>query len=629
MMFENTFALFAPRSAVHPRDWMSDYVQTPEGRPFDHLAYPYFAAPGGPLDALADPKIRTIWMMFGSRLGKTFFAQAAMHYFADVNPGPMMFASESEKLATEVIARGYKMLARNPRLRDDLMHERLRRQDRVEFRECTMSVAWARSVSTLADKAVRWGHANEIDKWEHQTTSKEADPLKLFDDRFKEFPTHKRIKESTPTVKGRSRVERGVLQSDNRRYQVPCPHCRRYAELKMPGIVWDHVDGQKSDPILAQQTALYVCPGCGEKIQDHEKQKMIRRGVWAPEGCGVDDEAAWRAAEVWQSGETPEYLTGTSHRKSDEAGFTLSSLYASSLTWGTIAAEFLRSKDRPQELRNFINQWLAETWEHLHRKQTWQQLGERVASDVPRGIVPTWASFLTVGVDRQQDIYVWCVDAWGPNRQCHTVAYGDCETLDWLLTNVLQASFQHADGGAPVRPLFTLIDSGYKPTGVYEFCRETISNHALQVWPCKGSNVALEAEYVQRKLGENTSMPGMVLFHVDTIRTQGWIDRQLHVLQRDDVGGYGLHEGPLEAHQDFLEQLLNDAAVSDLDTRNNERESWERINANVPNDFRDCRRYAYAAMLIATRGATIGPRSGEVKRRSAVLAPGIKRESRL
>ena len=30
---------------------------------------------------------------------------------------------------------------------------------------------------------------------------------------------------STPTVKGLSRIEREYLESDQRRYFVPCPHC--------------------------------------------------------------------------------------------------------------------------------------------------------------------------------------------------------------------------------------------------------------------------------------------------------------------------------------------------------------------------------------------------------------------
>jgi hypothetical protein len=56
--------------------------------------------------------------------------------------------------------------------------------------------------------------------------------------------------------------------------------------------------------------------------------------------------------------------------------------------------------------------------------------------------------------------------------------------------------------------------------------------------------------------------------------------------------------------------------------KKNDRENWERIDVDIPNDFRDCRRYAYAAMLVATRGAPIQPRTAKPEKRSALLAGG-------
>ncbi len=124
----------------------------------------------------------------------------------------------------------------------------------------------------------------------------------------------------------------------------------------------------------------------------------------------------------------------------------------------------------------------------------------------------------------------------------------------------------------------------------------------------------------------NSSMPGMVLFEVDTIRSQLWMEKVLHAFGREDAGGGSLYAGSLADHQDFLEQVLNDAAVDSLDKHNNARESWNRINTGIPNDFRDVYRYNFAAMLIATRGAPIRERKAAAeKKRSAVVSAGARR----
>lgn len=645
------FRNFAPRPRIRALAWFRENISTWEGRPYDHNAFPHIGAPGGPCDALDDPQVLSIWMQWGSRLGKTFFGQAATLRAADLSPCPMMFASESEKLAVEVVGRTYKMLEKCGPLKKQLRRPDRRRQSQIDLDNCRVFVAWARSVSTLADKPVRVGHANEIDKWEHQSTSKEADPLELFKDRGKEYPSRKFIFESTPAIKGRSRIERGRLASTNCSYYVPCPHCKEYQRLYKDrekckhgkgGIVWEHLPGGKSDKELARKTAHYVCDYCEGKIKDEHRAWMMRRGVWAPEGCGVDSAKALAVTESlmaeltgarggdgaesvpayeWKGWQSAAWITGTPTYSGRDAGYQLSSLYALSLGWGDIAEKFVGVKDKPQDLRNFVNQWLAETWEIVAKKTTWQQLGERITdNDCRRDVVPAWASLLTVGIDRQSaggDRFPFVVKGWGAGRRNHTLQYGEMEAFDQL-RELLGRPF------GSLRCLFALIDSGHKPDGVYKFVRDC-AGHGLRALPCKGSNRSLDADYWINTLGKDSSDPGMQLVHVDTLRTQAWMDRMLHTVNKGEDGAFSIHAGSLYDHQDYLEQLLNDAAVTTLDSKNYDRENWERIDEQVPNDFRDCERYAYAAMLIATRGAEIRPPEVAAPKRSAVISSGEAR----
>lgn len=604
-----SFRALEPRPRIRSIAWFRAHVQTHEGRPYDHGAYPHIGAPGGPCDALDDPDTYTIWLQWASRCGKSFFGQCASEFYAATQPCPMMFASSDQKLAVEVVKRTYAMLERCAPLKDQLRPPHRRKQDQVDFDSCRLYVAWSRSVSTLADKAIRFGHANEIDKWEHLSTSKEADPLKLFDDRFKEFRRYKRLKESTPSIKGRSRIERGRLQSTNCRMFVPCPHCGRYQSLSMERIKWDHGEEGRSNKDLARSTARYECEACDKAIYDEHRAHMMRRGVWVPEGCGVDDAKAAAAAErwnaagpqelgLWQGWKGADWITGTPSRDSTDAGYQLSSLYALSLGWGDVAAEFVGSKEKPHELRNFINQWLADTWEIVDRQETWEVLGARIISGVPWGVVPRDCSVVTAGIDKQESHYVYVVKAWGMDRRSHTVSYGTCEEVSQL-ADMLSTPWRREGSNAPLHATMALIDSGYRPKGVAEFCRAY--RGPCRLVPCKGANTPLNVPFRVSTQGRESAMPGMRLVLVDTMQSQDWIEE---LLTNPDTP-LSIYSGSLFDHQDYLEQLLNDAPVTSLDTRNNSKVSWDRIDAETPNDYRDCERYAWIAMLIATRGGQL------------------------
>ncbi len=630
-MISNPYPAIARSPAISSRGWFREHLFTHEdtgGRPYDESAYPHITAPGGPADALDDKRVQNIWLQWGSRLGKSFFSQCATLFYAENQPCPMMIAGPDEKITKEVVLRTYGMMRNSRCLRKHLKPERRRRQDRIDFQRCRMYAAWSRSVSTLADKAVRFGHGNEIDKWEHESTSKEADPLKLFTDRGKEFPTRKFVLESTPTIKGRSRIENGRLQSTNCKLHVPCPHCAKYQALTMDRLKWEKLETGKHDKDQARKTARYECEHCEKAILDEHRSQMMRRGVWVPEGCKVNHEAALAMftgdRKPWRGWSLAEWIEGEPSRNGNDAGYQLSSLYALALGWGDIAAEFVACKEKPQNLRNFINQWLAETWEIHQQSQSWEQLGKRLICDVPHGQVPMECSLLTCGMDRQKDHVVYVVEAWGPNRRSHTVTYGEMDSAERVRDEILRATFIHQDGGVPLRIEFTLIDSGHQTSGIYEFCSHCVQN-SLQVWPCKGASHALGAPYRQAVLGQDTLFPGAPLVHVDTITTQDWIETQLYKLNQGDEGHATLFNADVWQHQDFLEQMLNETQVFELDSKNYGREVWRRINENVPNDFRDARRYAYVAMLMATRGSPIRSRTAPAEKPRPMVTGGQRR----
>ena len=104
------FRAFEPAEEIHPLNWCIRNVINVKENPYDHNLFPHIGAPGGPMDAFADHRVREISLQWASRLGKSFFGQCMFMYTAEVDPAPMMLASSRETLALDVAKRTMKMI---------------------------------------------------------------------------------------------------------------------------------------------------------------------------------------------------------------------------------------------------------------------------------------------------------------------------------------------------------------------------------------------------------------------------------------------------------------------------------------------------------------------------------------
>lgn len=598
------FAALQPRERPYLFEWCDASIVTDRGRPYEHAAYPHLAAPGGPFDAWDNPRVREIVLQWATRLGKTFLGQCAAIYTMATDPSTMMFCSATEKLAKEVTERTYKMMRNRREFRDLLIKpEKFQRQDIIETHGGEMYVAWARSPSTLADKNIRVGFANEIDKWAHASTATEADPLKLFSDRFKDYQSVRKIVfESTPTIAGKSRVETYRKGGTDRALFVPCPSCRFFQKLLF------NPDRLPYDDANPGESARYVCVNCGASVENHNRPWMIRRGVWIPAGGAPIHEEALKIAEdavrgerasekTWHSEPWHDLPPNTNTRES----YQLSSLYALSLTWGDIAVEFINSKGKPQLLRNFINQWLGETWELRRGKSTPEQIAERSAGAHFRGSVPTGQQFLIGAADRQGadgGFVKWTVTAHrfetverpGPAGETFSellewvwvVDYGYAADLPEFTLNAGDRVFS---GAGLARPVLNVIDSGYRTKETYDYCARTPRCLAV-----KGSSGDMAGAPFRLSPVEGSAG----LLHVNTDYWETELQSRLDTGIGDNPGAITL---PREAARDpvFLADLTNAVLSDSLNARGVAVLRWVKKNESDPNDWRDCIRYAMCA----------------------------------
>lgn len=636
-MFASCFSVFEPPPDEPALAWFRRYMQTADKVPYDHGRSPHVGAPGGPLEAMLDPLVREIVLQWASRTAKTLSTLSSLIYKSDVQPSPTFVVGPERTKVEEVVGeRAAEMIDLCGRFPGSIKPRGRRPKRRIRLPRNEWRSGFARNPTTLADISAKFVHCFEVDKFAHPENSTEGDPLDLAIERAKEWPDAKIWIEGTPTVEGKSRVERYRLTGWNCFLLVPCPKCLRWQRLSMGkggpgGIVFQKAAGDRLNADLARRTAHFVCGHgtCHAELGDEHRPFMMRRGVWVPEGCEIDHDGAAALFDglptpkdgelppthhdhpdrpyAWRGWDHATWVRGTPLRNNERASYQLSTIYSLQVGWGRVAKEFVESTNNPTKLQNFVNSWLGETWKVRKREETWETIAKKLAGTTDQGTVPAGFSTLVCGVDHQIDHYVYLVLAVGKPWQFAIVDYGTRDTYDEIEQEVLLIPYPHADGGRPVHISRAFVDTGFTPVEedgdeVYKLCRRTTQRASAKqincrVKPCKGASKQLKSIWERSVLGSNTNSPGSELYFVCSFHTQPIVEAMLFKNGPDEEGGLQLFnvDDPAE-HQDLIEQLLNDQEQLKIGKNNNPTLTWDRINDTIPNDLRDSLRYAYAAL---------------------------------
>ena len=503
------------------------------------------------------------------------------------NPGPIMIVwptntvakrnsrqriapllSESEQLAGKVAAN---------RSRDKANTTMLK-----EFDGGIMVIAGANSAADLRSTPVRDLYLDEVDNFPMDVDG-EGDPSKLAEARQTTFARRKRLRSSTPTTKGMSRIESAFDGSDRCRYHVPCPHCGSYQPLewgagKEYGLKWSKRDDGSPD----LSTVRYVCADGGCEIREAKKGAMLAAGAWVAEEPGA------------QGGRV--------------RGFHLSGLYSPPgwLSWRTMVTEWHEAMQAAAHgdislLRVFVNTRLAETFEEQGDKADEHALRRR-ATDHPVRQVLSSLFVRTIGGDVQGDrieLYDW---AWGRGMESQiverVVLHGDPSIPEgqpgspWNGVTAYRRSAILNTAGRPVPLLATFIDSGGHHTqAVYAYARAHQLEHVHAI---KGSSRAggpiLGKPTLQEINWRGVQLKrGVKLWPIGTDTAKALIYGRLRV----DKPGPGFVHLTKELPPDVFEQLTAERLVTRY-VKGRVRLEWAKPNGKR-NEALDCAVYATAA----------------------------------
>lgn len=434
------------------------------------------------MDKFTDPLIESISLCFGTQIGKTETELNMIGYALHQTVSPTMMVYPTDTIAKFASDKRVQPMIRSVEPLADMYDESSKLLELDFVNGNYMVLVGANSPSSLSSRSIKYLFFDEIDKYP-AFSGKEANPIKLAEERTKTFVDKKIVRVSTPTIESGNIWQSYMGANERKQYYVPCPHCGVSQTLKFKQIKWPEEHHGNADMI--RDTAYYECEHCKHRIDDKHKMDMLRQGEW-------------RAVNESQV------------RVVRSVAYHLSSLYSPWVTFGDVAYEFVKSKDTPSELMNFINSWLAEPWKSAKTKSTQNLVFTQ--SDVPRGVVPQYAPLLIASVDVQQDHFWWEVRAYAHGVSSYLVDYGQASS--WSdLTEILIDREYPSEYGEARKIVRAGIDSGYRTDEVYQYCAQ----YPEVCVPVKGdsSHSPLAPPYKMSSI-EKGVIGGMKLYVVNT-----------------------------------------------------------------------------------------------------------------
>lgn len=540
--------------------------------PFSTAARPYMREP---LEAWKERAVESVTLCWGSQTAKSTTLMAGLAWMLCNEPSPALWLMPTADLGRSFVKTRWKpfledcpaMRAEWPAKADDFANLE------QHFRRATLVWVGSNSPGNLSSRPIRVVVADEVDKF-RSATKEESDSLWLVEERVKSYSGAKRFLTSTPTVE-HGRIWQRFLAGDQRRFHIPCPHCKTMIVLLWDQVKWDpgaRNDDQSWNLTKVRDSATYKCQKCGESITDSQKVVALRSGVWVP---------------------------GNANAEPGARSYHLSSLYAPlrSCSWGSLAVRFLKARATKDGLHGFVNGDLAEPWkDELGQIDDFDFLGDRCGEydfgdPWPEEVMRVFSA------DRQAkggEHYWWIVRAFARGGRSRLVAYGRANSL-------LELEERRKAFNVPASN--SVIDSGYSASDVYRFCRGAgwrafkgdDAEYFLHRDQARGRTV--------RRLWDTTLVDIGLGQRKRTARTTGvvrltrWSNPALKDLLAELMRGVaGEWTIPHRVGRDYLKQMSAEHRVEERDKRGQLKYKWHRVRPD--NHYFDCELQATTVALI-------------------------------
>ena len=496
--------------------------------------------------------------MASSQVGKTeSFVNNTIGFFIHQDPAPILMVQPSLSMAQTWSKDRFA-----PMIRDSKALKSLIKEPRAKNSENTilaksfpggrLTVIGANSPASLASRPIRVVLLDEPDRYP-PSAGAEGDPVNLARKRATTFWNRKIGTCGTPTIKGASRIEAAFMESDQRRYKVPCPHCDTFQVLRWANCRWD--DG---DP----ETARMICESCEKDIAERDKGRMILKGKW----------------------EAEQSFKGI-------AGFHLNELYSPWVKWSEMVEKFLEAKKYPETLKVWINTSLGESWEEEGDTANEDQLMAR-RELYPEDHLPEGVLVITTAIDVQADRLELEHRGWGLDEETWGLSYdvipGNPASLElWeSLDQHLSREFKTVDG-VKLKSACTVVDSGAFTQHVYEYVRGRQPGRVYAIKGASSKGLPMVAKKSQDK------KTGAIFYILGTDTLKDTVFGRLGIQEK----GSGYCHFPLTYGYEYFDMLTAEHCVTRF-SKGIPRREWVMKKNKKRNEALDIFGYNFAALKI-------------------------------
>jgi len=443
--WSDKFRFLAPTSSAEPGPYRTERT-------------PYLKEIQDKLSA-TDP-VQEIVFIKGAQVGATEAGFNWLGYIIDVAPAPTLLVQPTDTMSKRNSKmRLEPMIEATPRLREKIKPARSRDSGNTtmqkDFPGGTVVLTGANSAVGLRSMPVRNLMLDEVDGYPVDLDG-EGSPVDLARARTRTFARRKIFIVSTPTIEGQSVIESEFIDSDQRRFFVPCPHCEHQQHLKFDNLKWEPGD---------HASVMYYCEECGAGIEERFKTWMMKRGEWR--------------------------ATNEEYTNPLKVGYHINSLYSPFgwYSWSEAARDWETADGNVTKQKSFINTVLGETYKDKGEAPPWENLFNR-RETYRINTPPLDVQFLTVGVDVQKDRLELEIVGWCRNKISYSIDFrvlpGDTSARAvWDdLSKVVGETWIREDG-AELGMRMMAIDTGYNTQHVYDFCKRY---DVTKVIPVKGKD---------------------------------------------------------------------------------------------------------------------------------------------
>lgn len=434
------------------------------------------------MDSFTQPGIWQIVIMASAQVGKSEIELNMMGCAIDNDPGPMLYIQPTDKVAEDYSKRRIApMIAACPTLRDKVFKARSRDAANTigmkTFPGGSLAIIGANSPADLSSKPVRYIFMDGTDRFP-ASAGTEGDPQELAERRTETFRHNRKIvKTSTPTIKGKSKIETDYMNGTQEEWHTECPHCHTFNYIRFTDIHFEKEDyvNEGGDEDYHVKVVTWRCPTCKRDIDEYECKRLPAKWVQ-------------KNPKAIQNG---------------IRSFRLNAFMSPWSDWKDIVWKFLKAHKDPEKLKTFYNTILGETWE-IHTNsgldEALYKRREHYDAEVPTGVL-----LLTMGIDTQDNRLEYEVVGWDRNGQSWGIsrgvipgradAPGVWEEVDALLDREWKLA-----NGMKMRILATFIDSGgHFTSAIYKECAKRASK---RIWPIKGEKGEGKPECRPMKRGQ-------------------------------------------------------------------------------------------------------------------------------